>query len=101
MNEPRMGQNRFEANAGPNEPSAQIVVFAAPASEILVEAVDPFEIAPPNADVVRDQLRLPRMVEERVKSILAMLTIEPAALGVEFPLQELAALGPFFAERRR
>ena len=41
------------------------------------------------------------MAEERVQPVLAMLTIEPAALGVELPSQELAALGPFFAERRR
>ncbi len=98
---PRPAEDRIEPHAGATEPQAEIVVFLPPAAEVFVKAVDALEIAPPDAEIIADQLRLPRMSQKSVEPRLAMLPGEPLGLAVDMPVEKLPAPRVVFAERFR
>src|SRR3954451_16474165 len=59
-------KDRPNIEARPNKPDAKFIVLAAPAGELLVEAVDGLIIAPPNAKSAAVQLGSARMPHEGV-----------------------------------
>src|SRR5262249_9797465 len=73
-------QDRLDSHAGHSQPQPQIIIFATPAFEILVVTVDQFVITTPYADIVADQLRLPRMPQPLIEPRFAILLSQPLQL---------------------
>src|SRR5688572_6207138 len=52
-----------DAGAAPSQTAREIVVFAAPAAELFVEAVDPFQLVAPHSHIPADELRTVGMTD--------------------------------------
>ena len=72
--------DRTQFHAGCPEPIAEVVVFAAPAFIVFIEAVDAFVIGPPESEIAAQKARLGRMTNEVIPAGFAVVFGQSAAL---------------------
>jgi len=89
-------------NADPQlmEPNAHVVVFAAPAAVVFIEAVDRLDILPPGRKIAAQESRLMGMTQAVVEKGFPMGNSQAAPLGAGEPSRELPGKNLFLAAGR-
>src|SRR5262245_3128796 len=84
----RIGKCRRDSPAGLAKAKRQVVVFAAPADEVLIEAIHGFEVVARNSDVVAGELWFQWVADPAIELPLNSYFEKPILLSARGPVDE-------------